>query len=235
MSTPYFDRNGRLVYPQGAPSRSGPLGPSPITARGRRLRVGIPRFGAAPGMGAFGDPANSLNSVGAAPAGGGLIPSYTEVDGIFNPAGITAGSSAGSVALSTAATPSPTETGYMPMSAPFGESDRAWSNPTTFASVPINASTNTQTPILAQNYQRNALIIQNGSLATVAGDVAPTLYVGFNAQPQVGGALALPPGVGVVFDIICPRDAIFIAFGPFTNTGGSVVIQGVVLTGTYSP
>lgn len=120
-------------------------------------------------------------------------------------------------------------------SAPFGEAGDVWRNPTTFATVPVNAATNINQPVLSQNSQRNALIIQNGSTATVAGDVAPIMYIGFNAQPQVGAALALQPGVGVAFDIITPRDSIYIAFGPFVNTGGSVVIQGAVIQGTYAP
>jgi hypothetical protein len=196
-----------------APQRRGvPMGPAPMG--GRLFTLGdIP---AATG------------------AAGPLIAPYTEGD-IYNPPGLTPSSSSGSVAASTAGTSNPGETGYLPQSSPYGESDRPWSNPTTFATVPINAATNTQVPVLTQNYQRNALIIQNGSLATVSGDVAPTLYVNFNAQPQIGSALALPPGVGIAWDIITPRDSIYIAFGPFTNTGGSVVIQGAVIGGTYSP
>lgn len=165
---------------------------------------------------------------------GALFSAYDE-SSILNPPGIANGGGSGSVAASTAQTADPSATGYLPASGPFGESDRPWTNPTTFATVPINASTNTQVPVLTQNYQRNALIIQNGSLATVAGDVAPTLYVNFNASPQVGSALALPPGVGIAWDVITPRDSIYIAFGPFINTGSSVVIQGAVITGTFSP
>jgi hypothetical protein len=206
----YFDpKTGALLRPPRV--GPGPLGPAPM-----RMRRG------------FGDIPNSSG------AAGPLVAPYTEGD-IYNPPGITSGGSSGGNVAATAPTSDPALTGYMPASAPFGESDRAWSNPNTFASVPINASTNTQVPVLAQNYQRSALIIQNGSLATVSGDVAPTLYVNFNAQPQIGSALALPPGVGIVFDIICPRDSVYIAFGPFVNTGGSVVIQGAVLTGTYAP
>lgn len=170
---------------------------------------------------------------GASGAVGALLPFYSE-DSVWNPPGIANGGGAGTVAQSTAATSDPSATGYLPASGPFGESDRAWTNPTTFATVPINAATNTQVPVLTQNYQRNALIIQNGSLAT-APDVAPTLYVNFNAQPQVGSALALPPGVGIAWDVITPRDSIYIAFGPFVNTGNTVMIQGAVIGGTYSP
>jgi hypothetical protein len=208
----YFDpRTGRLLRPPNN-TQGYALGPAPMRPRTRR---------------GFGDvPA----STGAA---GPLIPLYDEA-AVYNPPGINSGSASGSVAASTANTANPSTTGYLPASGPYGESDRPWSNPTTFATVPINASTNTQVPVLTQNYQRNALIIQNGSLAT-SPDVAPTLYVNFNAQPQVGSALALPPGVGVAFDIITPRDSIYIAFGPFINTGSSVMIQGAVIAGTYSP
>lgn len=116
-----------------------------------------------------------------------------------------------------------------------------WKNPTTFATVPVlavttvNPPTPSATPVLSLNYSRNALSIQNNSVAPTAGDVAPTMYVGFNAAPQIGTSLALAPLQGIAWDIICPRDSIFIIFGPFTNTGGSVVIQGTVVQGTYSP
>lgn len=116
-----------------------------------------------------------------------------------------------------------------------------WTNPTTFASVPILASTAVNpptpsaTPVLSLNYARNALTVQNNSTATVAGDVAPTMYVGFNAAPQIGISFALAPGVGHSWDIQTPRDSIFIIFGAFANAGASVVIQGVVVQGTYSP
>jgi len=209
----WFDpKTGRLLARSNMPA-SGPLGPPPMRGRSR--------------FRGFGDIPNASG------AAGPLIAPYTETS-IYNPPGIAGETTAAASATSTAPTSDPSATGYLPLSAPFGESDRGWTNPTTFATVPINAATNTAVPVLTQNYQRNALIIQNGSLAT-SPDVAPTLYVGFNAQPQVGSALALPPGVGVVFDIICPRDSIYIAFGPFTNGGGSVVIQGAVLSGTYSP
>jgi hypothetical protein len=116
-----------------------------------------------------------------------------------------------------------------------------WKNPTSVASVPIQASTAVNpppiapTPVLSLNYARNLLIIQNNSVAPTAGDVAPTLFVAFNAQPQLGFSLGLPPGVGITFDIICPRDSVFVAWGTFSNAGASVVIQGVVVQGTYSP
>jgi hypothetical protein len=116
-----------------------------------------------------------------------------------------------------------------------------WKNPTSVANFPIQASTAVNPPpisplpVLSLNYARNLLVIQNNSVAPTAGDVAPTLFVAFNAQPQLGFALGLPPGVGITFDIICPRDSVFVAWGTFSNAGASVVIQGVVVQGTYSP
>jgi hypothetical protein len=200
-------------------SGPGPLGPAPIGRVFRRR----------PALGSFGDtPPNQSGAQGA------LIAPYDEGD-IWNPSNTVGSAAAVGLATSASPTPNPAQTGFLPQSAPYGQSDRPWSNPTTFATVPINASTNTRVPVLSQNSMRNALIIQNGSLATVSGDVAPTLYVNFNAQPQIGSALALPPGVGIAWDIVTPRDSIYIAFGPFTNTGGSVVIQGAVIGGTYVP
>jgi hypothetical protein len=116
-----------------------------------------------------------------------------------------------------------------------------WKNPTSVASFPIQASTAVNpppispTPVLSLNYARNLLVIQNNSVAPTAGDVAPTLYIGFNAQPLIGFSIGLAPGVGITFDIICPRDSVFVAWGTFSNAGASVVIQGVVMQGTYSP
>lgn len=209
----YFDpRTGRLLRVPQAPGRA--LGPAPLNSPRQRMR-------------AFGDVPASTGAAGA------LIPLYDE-SGIWNPPGIANGGGSGSVAASTAQTADPGSTGYLPASSPFGESDRPWTNPSTFATIPINAATNTQVPVLTQNYQRNALIIQNGSTAQ-GTDVPPILYVGFNAQPQVGSALALAPGQGIAWDIITPRDSIYIAFGPFINTGDTVVIQGAVIAGTYAP
>jgi len=120
------------------------------------------------------------------------------------------------------------------ISLPFGVSIIPWRNPTTMQSVPINASTGITTPVLSLNMYRNSLIVQNNSTAT-APDVAPTFYIGFNAQPQIGLSLALAPGAGLLFDIITPRDSIYISFGPSINGGGTVVVQGVVVQGTYAP
>lgn len=197
-----------------------PMGPPPLVSRGavvRNARYFRQGFGNVP------------NSSGAA---GPLIAPYDETS-IFNPPGGSSGYSS-PVTDPNAPTQNPSQTGYLPPSTPYGESDRPWTNPSTFATVPINAQTNTQVPVLSQNYRRNALIIQNGSTAT-GTDVAPTLYVGFNVQPLVGSSLALAPGQGIAWDVITPRDSIFIAFGPFIDTGGSVVIQGAVIMGTFSP
>jgi hypothetical protein len=120
------------------------------------------------------------------------------------------------------------------ISIPFGVSIVRWKNPTTFQTVPILASTPQNTPVLSLNMERNGLVIQNNSTAT-APDVAPVFYIGFNAQPQIGLAMAVAPGVGILLDIICPRDSIYLIFGPSVNGGGTVVIQGAVVQGTYAP
>jgi hypothetical protein len=119
------------------------------------------------------------------------------------------------------------------LSIPFGESNNRWQNPTTFQLVPIIAGTPSNTPVLSLNLKRNLLVIQNNSSATGAGNTAPTFYIGFNSQAQVGLSLALLPGsTGVLFDIICPRDSVYV-----TIAGGVGVftVAGVVGQGTYSP
>lgn len=118
------------------------------------------------------------------------------------------------------------------ISIPFGISIIPWRNPTTMQSVPIIASTPVNTPVLSLNMARNSLVIQNNSTAT-APDIAPNFYIGFNAQPQVGLSLQLAPGAGLLFDIITPRDAIYVLVAG--GTGATVVVQGVVVQGTYAP
>lgn len=97
-------------------------------------------------------------------------------------------------------------------------------------SVPIGATTNVAVALVGANETRALLILQNNSTAT-SPDAAPTFYFGFGTQPTVGSDLALPPGVGMVLDVRTPADAIYVGFGPFINTGGTVVIQGVVKEG----
>lgn len=118
------------------------------------------------------------------------------------------------------------------ISLPFGISIIKWRNPTTMQSVPILASTSVTSPVLSLNMARNSLLIQNNSTAT-APDVAPTFWIGFNAQPQAGLSVGLAPGAGLLFDIITPRDSIYVLSAG--GVGASVVVQGVVVQGTYAP
>lgn len=234
----YFDPNtGRLITAPQKGVLQPMLGP-PVQARRRR---------------GFGDiPPNSAGG-----PGNSVYP-YDETE-IWNPPSGPGGSSSSMIAVApnqtsvSNATSNVSNTGFnnpalykeggvgdmaspqtMPFSYPFGEAG-SWSNPTTFATVPINSGTGSALPVLSQNSQRNSLIIQNNSTATATGDVAPILYVGFNNQPIVGFALALAPGVGIAWDIITPRDSIYVVFGPQVNTGGSVVVRGAVIQGTYAP
>jgi len=126
---------------------------------------------------------------------------------------------------------------FLPTPVPFGKVDPAaqlqWNNPTTAALVPINAGTSAQIPVLSLNYQRNLLIIQNNSTATPP-DTTPVFYVSFNAAvPAPGFGLALAAGIGIVFDIICPRDSVFVS--QVGGGGGTLVVAGVVVQGTYAP
>jgi len=97
-------------------------------------------------------------------------------------------------------------------------------------SVPIGATTPADLALVGTNEQRALLVLQNNSTAT-SPDSAPTFFFGFGTQPKVGYDLALPPGVGIVLDVRVPADAIYVAFGPFSNGGGSTVIQGVCKEG----
>ena len=83
------------------------------------------------------------------------------------------------------------------------------------------------------NFQRNMLVIQNNSTAT-APDTTPVFYIGFNAPVSSAGfGLALAAGIGITFDIICPRDSIFVLQAG--GGGASLVVAGVVVQGTYAP
>lgn len=118
--------------------------------------------------------------------------------------------------------------------APFGDGDSGWQNPCTTHTIPLTAGIDPTQAILTANKKRNLLIIQNNSTAT-APDAAPTLFVSFGQLAVVGQAMGLPPGVGIVLDVVCPRDAVYLVFGPSTNTGGTLKVQGVVVEGALSP
>lgn len=129
-------------------------------------------------------------------------------------------------------TPQPTDPN-LPASAP-SPSNGPWSNPDTFATVGITAATSTSVPVLTGNALRRALIIQNNSTA-VFPDTTPVMYVGFNSVALVGVSLGLAAGLGILFDVRCPRDSIYITFGPFTDGGATTVVQGAVVQAIYSP
>lgn len=95
----------------------------------------------------------------------------------------------------------------------------------------IASNTPSYLALVTQNMSRALLILQNTSYATAAGDVAPTMYFGFGMIPAVGRGLALPPGVGMVLDVRVPCDTVYVALGASVNTGGSVVIAGIVQEG----
>jgi len=99
--------------------------------------------------------------------------------------------------------------------------------------APIGANTDPATAVVTQNQARALLIIQNLSTA-VAPDTAPVMYFGFGTSPAAFANLALPPGVGIVLDVRVPTDAIYCAIGSYSNTGGSVLIQGIISEGTVT-
>lgn len=109
--------------------------------------------------------------------------------------------------------------------------DSSNKNAVTTTTTAIKGDASPVTALLTSNSKRRLLILQNNSTATVAGDTAPTFYIGFGEQAQIGVGVGLPPGVGIVLDVACPIDAIYIAIGPFVNTGGSVDITGAAVEG----
>lgn len=197
---------------------------------GRRPQQNRPQFA---GLGALGG--RTADRDGAdfpAPDGGPGGMDYNERYGVWgteNPAGTVVAPNDPSIPIAPVQGPQSFDPG---ISLPFGVSLIKWRNPTTFQSVPILASTPSNTPVLSLNMGRNALVIQNNSTAT-SPDIAPNFYIGFNAQPQAGLALTLAPLAGILFDIITPRDAIYVLIAG--GTGASQIIQGVVVQGTYAP
>jgi hypothetical protein len=121
----------------------------------------------------------------------------------------------------------------LPLQAPFGDGASAWQNPCSAHSIPISGNSGGVLAVLTQNLKRNLLVIQNNSTAT-SPDQAPVFYIGFGQLASVGQGLGLAPGIGIVLDIITPRDAVYLTIGPAVNTGGSVVTQGVVIEGGLS-
>jgi hypothetical protein len=130
-----------------------------------------------------------------------------------------------------------TQPGFLPTTVPYGRTDPqakvAWRNPTTAAIVPILAGTAANQPVLSLNYQRNLLIVQNNSTAT-APDTTPIFFIGFNTPvPAPGFGLALAAGIGIVFDIITPRDSVYILQAG--GGGATLIVAGVVVQGTFAP
>jgi hypothetical protein len=85
-----------------------------------------------------------------------------------------------------------------------------------------------QTYVCAAQALRKMLTIQNNSQATPT-DTAPTLYIGLG-QPATAGqsAFAIAPGAGIAFEVNPPQEEIFIAWGAYSNAGGTAVIQGAI-------
>lgn len=186
-------------------------------------------FGALPG----GDVADQNPRPDGSP--GSFVYPYGELAPTFGqdgPAGVSSPPILNTPNVPIPAPPVDTGTTADGLSVPFGASTVPWQNPTTVQSVPILAGTPSNTPVLSLNLKRNLLIIQNNSTATGAGNTAPNFYVGFNSQAQVGLSLTLLPGGGILYDIICPRDSVYITIA---GGAGVFVTAGMVQQGTYAP
>lgn len=98
-------------------------------------------------------------------------------------------------------------------------------------------------PLLLADPLRNLLIIQNNSASGGAGDVPPILSIGLDGpvSPTPNGgspgfpfnnfSLNLVPGEGIVLDVRVPTNAIYAAWGVFTNTSGLLIIGGSLTYG----
>jgi hypothetical protein len=94
--------------------------------------------------------------------------------------------------------------------------------------IPIDATVNPFQAVLGPNLNRGVLVLQNLSTATLSGDVAPTMYIGFSSPPIIGHSFGLLPGVGIWLDRAVPVDAIFVGWGGEIDTSSSVIVQGFV-------
>jgi hypothetical protein len=103
-----------------------------------------------------------------------------------------------------------------------------YQNPNRSATIPIGPNTVPYLALVSINPKRVSILMQNNSTAT-SPDVAPTMYFNFGAQAQVGIGIGLAAGVGLVLDNNVQADSLYVTFGPFINTGNSVIVQGAVL------
>lgn len=99
-------------------------------------------------------------------------------------------------------------------------------NSNSFALYPFSQSTSSgnggSVTILPQNLRRVLLLIQNQSdpLGTNA-----TMYVNFNGSAGRNQGIALYAGWGVVFDLVCPSDAVAVFMDSATVQPG-IIIEG---------
>jgi hypothetical protein len=111
------------------------------------------------------------------------------------------------------------------------------------AILAITLNTPAAQPVLLSDNFRNLLIIQNNTISGT-GDVAPILSVGIdgpvqslNTGPGIAGmplspfAINLAQGEGLVLDVRMLTNAIYVAWGPATNTSGQLFIAGMVTYG----
>jgi hypothetical protein len=96
------------------------------------------------------------------------------------------------------------------------------------ATIPITSTTASNLALVALNQKRISILMQNNSTA-ISPDVAPYFWFNFGAIAVAGFGIGLAPGVGIVLDQNVQADALYVTIGTYTNTGGTVVIQGAVL------
>jgi hypothetical protein len=110
----------------------------------------------------------------------------------------------------------------------------------------ISAGISTATPILLADNYRNFILVQNNSVASATGDIAPNLYLAVDGPVQLItivnpvtstpfsiplNAITFAPGVGLLLDERVLTNSLYVAWGTSVNTGGSVYTNGFVLYG----
>lgn len=134
---------------------------------------------------------------------------------------------------------------FDPNQSPLNPADNfEWTSRCAIIPIPLVATNLTPSqPVVLSDPYRNLLLVQNNSAGnTSGGDVLPFLMVGLDGPvlPPVPGtpagqpnpfALALAPGVGVIFDTRVPTNAIYIQWGGFTNATASFVAGAICMYG----
>lgn len=96
--------------------------------------------------------------------------------------------------------------------------------------TPIALGTPTLVSVVPAQARRRLLTIQNNSSATPP-DTAPTLYIGIGQPAVPGQCLQIAPGAGVSWEVNPPLEALYVAWGAYSDTNGTAIVVGMIQQG----